>query len=132
MCIGLVEQVHTEEDRSDCIAAYCQLMQAHRKGDDKCPYRNQINIVTLSYLDSRGPAFARALQSEVMRDEEFCMQVDSHSDVTQGLYFECIYILYIIFTIIIIINTYMNIYIHTYMNIYRLGCGHDFYVAVSR
>ena len=83
--LGLVEQVHTEEDRSDCIAAYCQLMQTHRNGDGKCPYRDQINLVTLSYLDSRGPAFARALQSEVMRDEEFCMQVDSHSDVTQGL-----------------------------------------------
>lgn len=83
---GLVEQIHTEEDKSDCIAAYCQLMQANGKGEgNKCPYRDQINVVTLSYLDSRGPAFARALQSEVMQAEEFCMQVDSHSDVTQGL-----------------------------------------------
>ncbi len=73
-----MEQIHTEEDLHDCISRYCQL-QGHFGGS--CPYQDQISSVTLSYLDARGPAFARTLQQHGMRQEEFCMQVDAHSDV---------------------------------------------------
>jgi hypothetical protein len=52
-----------------------------------CPHKNQINRVVFSYLDSRGPAFSRALQTQLLQDEEFCMQVDSHVDVVQGKFF---------------------------------------------
>ena len=75
---GLVEQIHTEEDQSSCIAAYCSLSKPG------CPYISQISKVVLSYLDARGPPFSRSLQTRLMDHEEFCMQVDSHVDVVQG------------------------------------------------
>lgn len=83
--VGIVEQIHTEEDNSDCIAAYCNLMasQGGQHPGGGCPHKNQINKVVLSFLDSRGPAFARSLQTQMLADEEFCMQVDSHVDVVQ-------------------------------------------------
>lgn len=73
--IGLIKQVHTEEDSSDCVKAYCLLMKGN-----KCPYVNQIRNIEMSYLESRGPTNARHMSHFLLEDEEFCMQVDSHSD----------------------------------------------------
>lgn len=73
--VGLVQQIHTEEDHIDCIAAYC------KQAGHGCPHKEQIKTITLSYLDARGPGFARTMQADSLQDEDFCMQIDSHSDV---------------------------------------------------
>jgi hypothetical protein len=51
------------------------------RGLNNCPHVNQIHEIRVSFLDARGPNYARTLQQNWLRDEEFCMQVDAHSDV---------------------------------------------------
>eukprot|EP01041_Mallomonas_annulata_P012783 gene12784-26953_t len=77
--IGIVEQ-RIEED-SDCLDAYCKLAGAKHKADVKCPHKSQIKTIFYSKLDARGPTYGRHLQHHLMEDEEFCLQIDSHSDV---------------------------------------------------
>jgi predicted metal-binding protein len=77
--IGLIKQVHTEEDSSDCVKAFCLLMKKK-----KCPYKDQIRNIEMSYLESRGPTNARHMTQFLLEDEEFCMQIDSHSDFISG------------------------------------------------
>ena len=76
--VGLVKQVHTEEDNLDCLRAYCQLMGAGT--GPNCPYRDQISHIELAFLNSRGPSLARHLEIFLVKDEDFCMTTDSHTD----------------------------------------------------
>lgn len=93
--VGVINQIHTEEDHVDCIEgklvtlslkhsyliililAYCTLMSSSTKS---CPYVSQIFPLEFSYLDSRGPGYARHLGSYLINDEEFCLQIDAHTD----------------------------------------------------
>ena len=76
--VGLIKQVHTEEDNSDCLKAYCQLMGAGAGAN--CPHKDQISHIEFAFLNSRGPSVARHLELFQMKDEDFCMTTDSHSD----------------------------------------------------
>ena len=76
--VGLVQQIHTEEDHIDCITSYCGIA----KGG--CIYKSQIDTVTFSFQDSRGPNFARSFENNLLKTEEFCLQIDSHTDFVQG------------------------------------------------
>lgn len=78
--VGLVQQVHTEEDRTDCLKAFCVMMG--RDGHGKCKYEAQIRTIEFAHHDARGPTYAHYIGHELMKDEEFCMQLDSHSDVS--------------------------------------------------
>ena len=62
----------------DCLKDYCKLI-----GHDRinCPRSKQIHILTFSYLDTRGPAHSRYLLQMLMKDEEFYLQIDSHTDM---------------------------------------------------
>ena len=77
--VGLVQQVHTEEDRTDCLKAFCAMMG--RDGKGKCKFESQIQTIEFAHHDARGPTYAHYIGHEMMKDEEFCMQIDSHSDV---------------------------------------------------
>lgn len=75
--VGLVTQVHTEEDISDCKKAYCLALG----GESKCPFASQIDRIEMSFLDARGASYARHISdSYQLNEEEFCMQIDSHTD----------------------------------------------------
>lgn len=76
--VGMIKQRHTEEDINDCVKSYCLLMG--KTFGNGCPYQNQIKSIEMSFLDSRGPTHARHMQQFLLADEEFCMQIDSHSD----------------------------------------------------
>jgi hypothetical protein len=52
--------------------------------DPNCPHRNQIRMIEFSWLDARGPGFARHVGLQLLKDEEFCLQMDSHSDMLKG------------------------------------------------
>ena len=78
--VGLVQQVHTEEDRTDCLKAFCTMVG--RDGKGKCKYASQIRTIEFAHHDARGPTYAHYIGHELMKDEEFCMQIDSHSDVS--------------------------------------------------
>lgn len=76
--IGIVQQIHTEADPFHCVDDFCA---AHPK---YCRNRNeQIRLLEFTHQMARGPNYARALQGTLLRDEEFCMQIDSHTDVVQ-------------------------------------------------
>lgn len=80
--VGVVKQKHTEDDVVECINNYCRLSTTIP--GTSCPYKDQIQSIEDSFLDARGPAFARHMTQFMMNDEEFCMQVDSHSDFIQN------------------------------------------------
>lgn len=75
--VGLIEQIDSEKDPVNCISSFCQ-------GKSDCPYKSQIDLITFSSQDARGPNFARSFESELLGSEEFCLQVDSHTDFVQG------------------------------------------------
>lgn len=76
--VGLIQQVQTEEDSTDCLKAYCSLM-SNVLGE--CPYKDQIRTIVFAHHDSRGAGFAHHIGDQLRGDEDFCMQIDSHSDV---------------------------------------------------
>eukprot|EP00611_Tribonema_gayanum_P003164 TRINITY_DN12466_c0_g1_i1.p1 TRINITY_DN12466_c0_g1~~TRINITY_DN12466_c0_g1_i1.p1 ORF type:complete len:496 (-),score=126.69 TRINITY_DN12466_c0_g1_i1:352-1839(-) len=82
--VGLVQQNSISED-PDCLQGYCDLMKADEKFatkfGDKCPYKEQIKITRVEAKLAAGPCYGRHMQSYMLRDEEFCMQTDSHMDV---------------------------------------------------
>jgi len=76
LSIGIIQQRHTEEDHYDCVNDFCG-------GGPKrpCKRRHQLRFIEYSHQDTRGPTHTRYLQQSLIEDEEFCMSVDSHSDV---------------------------------------------------
>ncbi|KAF0700303.1 hypothetical protein As57867_009145, partial [Aphanomyces stellatus] len=74
--VGVVDQVLPDD--STCLDEYCNLATAHW-GD--CRYKSQIQIDTHDALTSTGPTVARHFQQQMIRDEEFCMELDAHSQV---------------------------------------------------
>jgi hypothetical protein len=49
-----------------------------------CPHATQVTITQLTHNVARGPNFARYMQDSMRKNEEFCMQVDAHSDFVEG------------------------------------------------
>lgn len=80
--IGIVEAKHTEEDKLDCIGDYCRLMAD--AGHPGCPHENQMRYIEHSWLDARGPGHSRSMINSLLEDEEFCMQLDSHTDTVKN------------------------------------------------
>eukprot|EP01038_Epipyxis_sp_PR26KG_P013764 gene13764-18460_t len=76
--VGIVEQIQTEEDRFACIQDYCKSY-----GGSACPHLAQIKKLELTHQDARGPQYARFMQQSLMKNEEFCLQIDSHTDFVQ-------------------------------------------------
>jgi hypothetical protein len=65
----------------DCITDYCRLMaDAGRSG---CPYENHMRYIEHSWLDARGPGHSRSMIGSLLEDEEFCLQIDSHTDTVK-------------------------------------------------
>eukprot|EP01084_Bolivina_argentea_P071796 130451_1 len=86
--IGIVQQNRAEEDE-DCLHAYCRLMDTEHEHDElqdddwdasNCPYFLNVKVNRMSDADAKGPVYARALQAELVDAEDFCMQIDAHSD----------------------------------------------------
>jgi hypothetical protein len=82
--VGVVEQKHTEEEpRFSCILEYCRVMGKPAE-TNKCPHFHQLTLVQFSHNSARGPSYARFMQQGLRQGEEFCMQVDSHSNFAQN------------------------------------------------
>ncbi|CAM9348151.1 unnamed protein product, partial [Ectocarpus sp. 13 AM-2016] len=78
---GVVQQ--NLEDDEGCLTTYCRLM-AEKDGKKDCPFRDNIRVLEMRASEAQGPCWARHLQSYLLADEEFCMQVDSHMDFVEG------------------------------------------------
>lgn len=73
--VGLVQQ--NDDDDEDCLENYCKMMD---NATGSCKYMDQIKIKRFHARDAKGPVWARAKATDLIRDEEYCMQVDSHMD----------------------------------------------------
>ncbi|OQS05024.1 GlcNac transferase [Thraustotheca clavata] len=74
--VGVVDQ--TLPGDHICIEEYCKLAQASWPGP-LCRFKNQIRIDARNAAESKGPTLARYQQQQLIRDEEFCMEIDAHS-----------------------------------------------------
>lgn len=45
-----------------------------------CPHFNQVRLVAYHHIQAKGPMFARSLVRKVLGNEEFCMQIDAHTE----------------------------------------------------
>ena len=78
--VGVIEHIHTENDKSiKCMRDYCGAMGVNPGSGKPCPYENQITIMDVSFLDARGPGMTRVMQENLLGEEEFCLQIDVHS-----------------------------------------------------
>jgi hypothetical protein len=97
--IGLVEQ-NAPEDKF-CLEEYCNsygLLSLERKtiregvvkvmalGDAraKCPYYDQVRTIAFYHINAKGPILARSMTRKSLGNEEFCMQVDAHTDFAKN------------------------------------------------
>lgn len=46
----------------------------------QCPHYDQVRLVAFHHISAKGPIFARSLTKKALGNEEFCMQVDAHTD----------------------------------------------------
>ena len=89
--VGIVEQ--NKEEDPECLVSYCILQnpninkqeikkkfQAPEQVKDACPYYNHIRFLGVYHIAAKGPAYARALARKLLANEEYCMQVDAHSE----------------------------------------------------
>ncbi|TMW67429.1 hypothetical protein Poli38472_011049 [Pythium oligandrum] len=77
---GVVDQVNSGDQK--CIEEFCKMAAAEWPDKGPCHYRDHIRIDERSADDSRGPTLARHYQQKLVKDEEFCLQLDGHSIFT--------------------------------------------------
>ncbi|TDH72741.1 hypothetical protein CCR75_002657 [Bremia lactucae] len=77
---GVVDQVDDGDER--CMDEYCKMAEAEWPGKGSCPYNDHIRVDLRKASKSRGPTLARHQQQKLIRQEEFCLQLDGHSVFT--------------------------------------------------
>ena len=81
--VGLVEQFADGDVR--CVERYCELVKAARTdqsgsaGAWACPHMSQIRVKEIAAEEAGGPMHARSHAGSLLKDEEFCLQIDSHT-----------------------------------------------------
>ena len=48
---------------------------------EKCPHYHQVRQISFHDIQAKGPAFTRSLVHKVLGNEEFCLQMDAHSQM---------------------------------------------------
>jgi hypothetical protein len=95
--VGLIEQNYESNDPF-CLELYCQHvgngMEIFKREEirkettkiiskqqirDQCPRIDQIRKLAVHNVAAKGPSWARGLQRKVLGNEEFCLQIDSHT-----------------------------------------------------
>ncbi|RLN96349.1 hypothetical protein BBJ28_00026085, partial [Nothophytophthora sp. Chile5] len=79
---GIVDQ-ELEGDVT-CLEVFCQEAEAEWPEKGSCPYKDRIRVDAFPASESKGCTTARHRQQKLIRDEEFCLQVDAHSVFTNG------------------------------------------------
>ncbi|KAF0717688.1 Aste57867_2158 [Aphanomyces stellatus] len=77
--IGIVDQ--TQDDDAICVDEYCKLTV--EAGWTECKFKDQIRVDAHDSKTSKGPTVARWQQQQLIQDEEFCLQIDAHSQFLQ-------------------------------------------------
>jgi hypothetical protein len=82
--VGIMQHIHTEEDKLDCKKDYCRAT-GYTLDSGKCPHANHIQEIVDSFKDARGPGVSRYMQQQhLLGHEEFCLQVDAHTDFVKN------------------------------------------------
>lgn len=94
--VGLYEQ-NAPEDKF-CLEVYCKyygintirrvpmrkdvvkVVALEEEKTTHCPHFNQVRLVAYHHIQAKGPMLARSLVRKVLGNEEFCMQIDAHTD----------------------------------------------------
>lgn len=50
----------------------------------KCPRINQIRKLSVHDIAAKGPVWARSMARKILGNEEFCLQIDAHSEFVPG------------------------------------------------
>jgi hypothetical protein len=95
--VGLIEEAAPEDKY--CLEQYCanqgiQFIQRQTiradmtkviatEAMEDCPRINQIRLLSKYNIAAKGPTDARALTRKIVGNEEFCLQIDSHTAFTQ-------------------------------------------------
>ncbi|RHY85299.1 hypothetical protein DYB37_012447, partial [Aphanomyces astaci] len=74
--VGVVDQVLPTD--ATCLDEYCKLSTSHW---GECKFKAHITIDSHDAAASQGPTIARHAQQQLIRDEEFCLQLDAHSQL---------------------------------------------------
>ncbi|OQS04523.1 hypothetical protein THRCLA_03250 [Thraustotheca clavata] len=74
--IGVVDQIVSGD--VECINEYCKLAKETWPDDLECRYKNQISIDLRDAKESTGPISARVALHNLIKEEEFCLVMDSH------------------------------------------------------
>lgn len=97
--IGLVEQ-NAPEDKF-CLEQYCSYfglntnkrefvregmvkIMTNDKDREACPHYHQVRLVAYHHVQAKGPMLARSMARKVLGNEEYCMQIDAHTDFVHG------------------------------------------------
>jgi hypothetical protein len=80
--VGIIQHMHTEEDKMDCRKDYCNSI-GYPLNSGRCPHAENIKQIITSFKDARAPGVSRYMQNNLINNEDFCMQVDAHSDFAQ-------------------------------------------------
>jgi hypothetical protein len=100
--VSLVEQNQNTDDDLYCLEVYCKLAggkdsiyerivprndaikliikEEERK---KCPRNDQIRLIKVNDIFTKGPTWARALGRKILGNEEFCLQTAAHNSFVQ-------------------------------------------------
>ena len=95
--MGLIEEAAPED--KFCLEVYCKdngvtfLQRQVIRADmtkviateemEKCPRINQIRLLAVYNIAAKGPSDARSMTRKILGNEEFCLQIDSHTSFTQ-------------------------------------------------
>jgi hypothetical protein len=84
-----------------CLEAYCKsfgvqtlkrnkirkdttVIQGREFNPSDCPRYDQIRLLAIYDVAAKGPMFARSLARKILGNEEYCMQIDAHSDFSKN------------------------------------------------
>jgi len=77
--VGIMQHIDTEEDSLNCRVDYCKA-SGYPLESGKCPHAANIRQLVASAKDARGPGVSRYMQEQLLQQEQFCLQLDAHSD----------------------------------------------------
>lgn len=75
MALGGAKNNKTRRIRKDVTAVI-----AESGRETKCPHFDQIRLLAFHNLAAKGPGYARSMTRKIVGNEEFCLQIDAHTN----------------------------------------------------
>ena len=86
VCNSTLQSLFSMADKPENV--FVGICQQNKKGDDECNkgFENSPNVrmIRIPYYEAKGPTYARYLCSTLLNNEEYFLQVDSHSKFVKG------------------------------------------------